>query len=792
MKRMTFSERSSDPFCQKRTRKTYSNPRNHVLGRQQNRPAGGPFEEAPRMVGGRRRDRNTTEAVAVPTETAEAVVKPTEEAEEPALEEEVSAPTLPHVHPTIRSLFPIQIETWSNHPVGGRTKLFLKNWEKLTSDQTILQMVGGFDIQLLKSPGFLRGGNLRGFSFSEEECTLIDQEVEKMLVKKAVRKVPRGNQILSNIFLRDKADGGLRPILNLKRVNAIVPYEHFKMEGLNSLKDLMRPGDFLVKLDLKDAYFTVPLSQRSRSLVAFEWRAETYEFEVLCFGLGSAPRGFTKILKIPLQALRKLGIRLVAYLDDFLLMAQERAGILQARDTMMFMLESLGFVINMQKSILEPTKQLEFLGVRVNSGTMTLTVPEGKAQRLLELCRETEAKTDMTARELARVVGHLIATMPAISHARIHVRYLQRVLRLSLQSNPSYQAMVVLNEEARLELAWWRVNLSHRQGKPLVMSPPGMIIQSDAATSGGWGANCQGWETGGQWTREESMLHINEQEMLAACLALKTFTKWQPVKSVLLQIDSQVALAYIAKQGSPKSLNLLRRSKEIWDYLESKQMELSVEWLPTKLNDRADFQSRNVQDSSEWKLDPCVFQEIVRRMGSPSVDLFASRTSHQLETYMAFKADPEAMATDAFQHPWTDMFPYAFPPFSLVGKVLKKLDQHPLEMILIAPVWPSQPWYPLLLCRAVQMPLLLPRSSNLLVNPKGEFHPMLFPEQNLQLAAWKVSSKPCRQREFQRELWNSSASEGGRGPRRTTMGLGGNLSAGWVKGVQIHFDAALC
>ena len=65
----------------------------------------------------------------------------------------------------------------------------------------------------------------------------------------------------------------------------------------------------MVKLDLKDAYFTVPLEGSSQSLAAFEWQDEVYEFQVLCFGLGPAPRCFTKILKTPLQWLRKLGIR---------------------------------------------------------------------------------------------------------------------------------------------------------------------------------------------------------------------------------------------------------------------------------------------------------------------------------------------------------------------------------------------------------------------------------------------------------------------------------------------------
>ncbi len=447
-------------------------------------------------------------------------------------------------------------------------------------------------------------------------------------------------------------------------------------------------------------------------------------------------------------------MRLVAYLDDFLLMAQTQDEIIQARDTMIFMLESLGFVINRGKSILEPSQEMEFLGIVVNSVNMTLSIPVRKAQLLMDLCAQAEADPTMTALELSRIIGKLTATMPAVSHAQIHVRFLQRVLRLSLQKNRSYETRVKLSQEALLELSWWRLSLSLRQGKPLVMSPPDMIIQSDAATSGGWGAHCQGWQTGGPWTKEEAALHINEQEMLAALIALKTFTKWKAGKSVLLQIDSKVALSYIVKQGGTKSLNLLNRAKEIWDYLELKQIELVVEWLPTKLNVEADFQSRNVQDPTEWKLDPKIFVAIGEILGCPSIDLFASRTSHQMVPYMSLKADPEAAATDALQQPWKDMFQYSFPPFSLIGMILKKLEKEPIEMILITPIWPSQPWYPLLLQAAIERPVPLPVRADLLRNPKGELHSMLSPKLDLRLAAWKVSGMPCKQKAFRSELQN--------------------------------------
>ena len=81
-----------------------------------------------------------------------------------------------------------------------------------------------------------------------------------MLRKGAIRiAIPKENQLLSNIFIRPKKDGEFRPIINLKRLNQFVPYQHFKMEGLRDVKNMLSDGALMCKLDLKDAYFTVPL-----------------------------------------------------------------------------------------------------------------------------------------------------------------------------------------------------------------------------------------------------------------------------------------------------------------------------------------------------------------------------------------------------------------------------------------------------------------------------------------------------------------------------------------------------
>jgi len=740
-----------------------------------------PFKRAPRKAGGQVR---TTPASArtVEAATTTGVVR---------TEEVGHQFVCSNVHPHLQNLFQ-EGGKFPNHPVGGRTLLFQNNWARLTNDQNILSLVSGHEIDLLRDPMELSFSKPGMMILSKEEENLVDTEIKHLLAKRAIKKVPRKKeQILSNIFLREKKDGGQRPIINLKRLNAFTPYLHFKMEGLLNLRDLMRPNDFMVKLDLKDAYFTLPLGPGSQKLVAFEWRGNVFEFQVLCFGLAPAPRLFTKVLKVPLGILRKLGMRIIAYLDDFLLLGQSLEDILTARDSMVHLLENLGFMINLEKSILTPCKRLEFLGVIVDSNSMSLCLPEGKAQSLTALCQKSMSRKSLSTQELASLVGRLVATMPAVSHTMIQIRYLQRCLRSSLQVNRSYQTVVTLSDEAILELKWWSVNLSLLQGKPLTSLPPDMIIQSDAAKTGGWGAHCQGWKTGGQWTKSEDQMHINVQELLAAHLAIQTFTKWKPVKSIHLQIDNQVALAYITNQGGTKSLDLLNRAKELWDYLRLKGISLSAEWLPTDLNVEADAESRNVEDSSEWKLNQSVFHQICNRWGQPTVDLFASRTSHQMDNYMSFKMDPGATATDAFQQPWENMRPYAFPPFSLVGRVLRKVSNHQCDMILIAPVWPCQPWYPLLLEMCSETPLLILQSQNLLTNPKGESHPLLREGgHGLQLAAWMISGDACKQREFQMKQSSSFATEEGKAHSMVTTSAGRNSLAGLWKEKLIQFDAA--
>ena len=141
-----------------------------------------------------------------------------------------------------------------------------------------------------------------------------------MLEKQAITVVQPGQEgFISQIFLVPKKDGGYRSVINLKALNRFIAEEHFKMEGFHMVKDLVKPHDWLAKIDLKDAYFLVPMDPNHYQFLQFQWKGVTNQFQCLPFGLSCAPRTFTKLMKPMVGFLRERGVQLIIYLDDLLI-----------------------------------------------------------------------------------------------------------------------------------------------------------------------------------------------------------------------------------------------------------------------------------------------------------------------------------------------------------------------------------------------------------------------------------------------------------------------------------------
>ena len=119
----------------------------------------------------------------------------------------------------------------------------------------------------------------------------------------------------------------------------------------------------------------------------------------------------------------------------------------------------------------------------------------------------------------------------------------------------------------------------------------------------------------------------------------------------------------------------------------------------------------------EWSLNGEVFQEIISQTFIPEIDLFASKLNAKTAKFISWQPQPGAVAIDAFSLSWANMNCYAFPPFSLLPRVLAKIRHDKAVVLLIAPVWPTQSWYPLLLQLPTVQPILFPRLDNLLSLP---------------------------------------------------------------------------
>ena len=110
----------------------------------------------------------------------------------------------------------------------------------------------------------------------------------------------------------------------------------------------------------------------------------------------------------------------------------------------------------------------------------------------------------------------------------------------------------------------------------------------------------------------------------------------------------------------------------------------------------------------------------------PTIDLFASRINKKFDNYVSYRPDPQASSVDAFSLNWSHHMFYAFPPFSIIGNVLKKIKEEKARGVCVLQNWPTQPWYPNALGMMERPPIHLKASKTLMQLPSHpeESHPL--------------------------------------------------------------------
>ena len=167
---------------------------------------------------------------------------------------------------------------------------------------------------------------------------------------------------------------------------------------------------------------------------------------------------------------------------------------------------------------------LTILGFVINSVAMTIQLTREKATGLQNVCSELLENSSPSIREVASVIGKIVASFPGVMHGALYYRQLEKDKSQALvRTNGNFDGLMSLSPQAKSELQWWIKHVGNAYN--VINHPqPQHQITTDASLMG-WGAESSGVSSGGNWSHSESKHHINYLEMLAILLGLQTFAK---------------------------------------------------------------------------------------------------------------------------------------------------------------------------------------------------------------------------------------------------------------------------
>ncbi len=255
-------------------------------------------------------------------------------------------------------------------------------------------------------------------------------------------------------------------------------------------------GANLAKFDVSGAFRTVPVHPDDRHLLGMQWRGHSYVDKVLPFGLRSAPKLYNAIADGLLWILANMDqVMCIHYLDDFLLFGSpDSCQCGTSLERALTRCKELGVPIAPAKTE-GPATKLIFLGIELDTASLTMSLPREKLERLCTMIRDWESKKSCTKRELLSLIGYLQHACRVIKPGR---SFLRRMIDLSARVRALHHR-VRLNAGFRSDLKWWHCFLPLWNGTcpmaSVVKGEPQVVLTTDA--SGAWG--CGAYTSTGLW-----------------------------------------------------------------------------------------------------------------------------------------------------------------------------------------------------------------------------------------------------------------------------------------------------
>ena len=230
------------------------------------------------------------------------------------------------------------------------------------------------------------------------------------------------------------------------------------MESIHTVLTLVTPNCWMASLDLKDAYYSVKIHPDFQTFLKFSYKGTLYKYTVLPNGFCICPRNFTKMMKPPLAFLRLLGhiISRSGYIDDLYLQSKTQQKCIADVIDAITLLENLGLVIHPDKSVIVPQQRLVFLSFVIDSVLMTVRLTSDKITKIKTLLScLLQHPYFVKIRDVAKVIGHLISSLPRVKYGALYYRNLEMEKITALKSaNGNFEDKMCIAHKGIFELNW--------------------------------------------------------------------------------------------------------------------------------------------------------------------------------------------------------------------------------------------------------------------------------------------------------------------------------------------------
>ena len=271
--------------------------------------------------------------------------------------------------------------------------------------------------------------SMPSYSLFSVKGKALQEEVLPLLEKGTVELALPSLGYYSRLFVVWKTSGLWRPVIDLSRLNCLVIQTRFKMETNQSVLCAIRKDNWMVSNDLKDAYLQISVHPDARQFLRFVAFGVPYQFKALCFGLSTAPQVFTRAMAPVSAMLHRLGVWMLCYLDDWLVLASSWTNAVWARDMVLSLCRDLGILVNLAKSHLVPARSATYLGMTIGTPTLRAFPSPKRVLALLTQMDEFLSYRHQSVVAWYSLLGRLSSLCLLVPGGRLWMRSLQLVLR---------------------------------------------------------------------------------------------------------------------------------------------------------------------------------------------------------------------------------------------------------------------------------------------------------------------------------------------------------------------------